>query len=783
MFKNYFNIAFRNLKKYKGFSFINILGLAVGMACTLLILLWVQDELSYDRFFPNAEGLYRVIDSEKYSNGEESVFSMNPPSLAKTLVNEYPEITDAARLRTVKNTVLQYKDKRFTENNLMFVDPSFLKMFSVHFLKGNENKALSNLSSIVITTQTAEKYFGNSDPLGKIIKIDNHLNFEVTGVIKNIPLNSHLKIDFLLPFDAIKDFGYTIEGWESFAHTTYVLLNRNADFQKVSKKISNTIIQNQKDINTTIGLQPVTNIHLYSSNIWGIGGTGDITQVYLFSIIALLILLLACINFINLSTARSSNRAKEIGMRKVIGASRKNIIIQFFLESIIYTFISLIISIILVYDLLPAFNSLSGKESSFNLQNNFGLLLLTLGIAVFTGIISGVYPALLLSAFKPVKVLKGKFNSGSGNKNFRKPLVTFQFVLTIILITGTVVVNRQLHLIQNKNLGFNKEHVLCINLQGKLNKKADLIKNELSRNKQVINISGVSYPPSGVLSSTDVKDWEGKKSNNHFLIYMLIADHDFARTMQINMIRGRFFSKKFSSDTANGCIINQAAVRAMDMNSPLGKKILNLKIIGVIKDFNFSSLHSQISPLIIYYAPSEIKELLVRIKPGEISSTIKSLEQTWDNVAPEYPFEYSFLDEQINKLYQSDQKISMVINTFSFLALFIACLGIFGLASFTAEQRTKEVGVRKVLGAKVTGIVLLLSKEFTKYVLLANIFAWPVAYFVLSKWLGSFAYHIDMQWWMFIVPGLIAFAVAGVSVSYQAIKAALTNPIKSLRYE
>ncbi|MFZ0454164.1 MAG: ABC transporter permease [Ignavibacteriaceae bacterium] len=783
MFKNYLNIAFRNLKKYKGFSFINILGLAVGMACTLLILLWVQDELSYDRFFPNAARLYRVIDSEKYSNGEKSVFSMNPPSLAKTLINEYPEIINAARLRTVKNSVLQYKDKRFTEDNLMFVDPSFLKMFSIHFLKGNENDALSNLSSIIITKETAEKYFGNKNPVGKIIKINNHLNFEVTGVIKNIPLNSHLKIDLLLPFDAIKDFGYTLEGWESFAHTTYVLLNKNADFHIVSKKISNTIIQHQKDINITIGLQPVTDIHLYSGNIWGIGGTGDITQVYLFSIIALLILLLACINFINLSTARSGSRAKEIGMRKVVGASRKEIIVQFFLESIIYAFISLILSIILVYDLLPAFNSLSGKELSFNLQNNFGLLLLTLGIAVFTGIISGVYPALFLSAFKPVKVLKGKFSAGSGNKNFRKPLVTFQFILTIILIIGTVVVNRQLHFIQNKNLGFNKEYVLCINLQGKLNKKADLIKNELSKDRQVISISGVSYPPSGVLSSTDVNDWEGKKTDNHFLIYRLTADQDFTKTMQINMIKGRFFSKKFSSDTADGCIINQAALHAMDMISPLGKKVLNFRIIGVIKDFNFSSLHSQISPLIIYYDPSEIKDLLVRIKPGEINSTIKSLEQTWDKIAPEYPFEYSFLDEQINKLYQSDQKISKVINTFSFLALFIACLGMFGLASYTAEQRTKEVGVRKILGANVTGIVFLLSKEFTQYVLAANLFAWPAAYFVLNKWLGSFAYHIDMQLWMFIVPGLIAFSIACFSVSYQAIKAALLYPIKSLRYE
>ncbi len=781
MLKNYLKIAIRNLKKYKGYSFINILGLAVGMTCTILILLWVQDELSYDRFFPNANRLYRVTDIEKYPGSDEPMFSMNPPALAQALVDNYPEIKEAARLRNVKSSVVQYGEKRFNEDNLVFVDPTFLKMFSISFIKGNANTALSNTSSVILTQKTAEKYFGNEDPLGKIIRVNNHLDFMVTGVIKNIPHNSHLKINFLLPFKAIKNFGYTLEGWDSYAHTTYVLLNKGADYREVSKKIENTIIQNQKDANIFISLQPVTDIHLYSQNIWGIGGTGDITQVYIFSIIALLILLLACINFINLTTARAGNRAKEIGMRKVVGARRKEIVYQFFLESIIYSFAALIISIILILDLLPVFNSISGKELTFEFQNDLGILLLAVGVALITGIISGSYPAFILSRFNPVKVLKGRSGLGLRNKNFRKPLVIFQFSLTIFLIIGTVVVNRQLHFIENKNLGFNKEHVICINLQGNLPQKLDLIKNQLKENRQVIDISGVSYPPSGILRSTRVSQWDTRKSNSEFLSYILSADYSFAKTMQIKMTEGRYFTLK--SDTAEGCIVNQAAVKAMNMQSPIGNKVLGLKIIGVIKDFNFTSLHSKIAPLIIFYDPTEIKQLLVRIKPGDVSQTISSIETTWDKIAPEFPFEYSFLDEQINKQYKSDRQVGNVINTFSFLALFIACLGMFGLASFTAEQRTKEVGVRKVLGAKVSGIVFLLSKEFTKYVLLANIFAWPIAYFFTNKWLQNFAYRIDLSWWMFALSGGIALLIALITVSYQAIKAASANPVKSLRYE
>ncbi len=781
MFTNYLKIAVRNLKKYKSYSLINILGLAVGMTCTILILLWVQDELSFDRFFSNANRLYRVIDAEKYPSGDEPMFSMNPPALAQTLVDSYPEVKNAARLRMVKGQVIQYGEKRFNEDNLAFVDPSFLKMFSISFIEGDCKTALSNTSSIILTQKTAEKYFGNENPIGKTLKINNQLDYLVTGVIKNVPLNSHLKFDFLLPFNTIKNFGYEIEGWDNFAHTTYVLLERGADYQKVSQKIANIVNQNQKDINITLSLQPVSDIHLYSHNIWGIGGTGDIIQVYVFSIIALFILLLACINFINLATARAGNRAKEVGMRKVVGARKKEIIFQFFSESIIYAFAALIISVVLILELLPVFNSISGKELTLRFPNALNVLLLAAGIALITGIISGSYPALVLSRFNPIKVLKGRIGFGASNKNFRKPLVVFQFSLTIILIIGTVAVNRQLHFLENKNLGFNKEQVLCVKLQGNLPKKLDLIKNELKENKQVIDVSGVSYPPSGILHSAKIDEWDSRKSNSDFLSYLLSADFDFVKTMQIKMIEGRYFTLK--SDTAGGCIVNQAAIKAMGMQDPIGKKVVGTIIKGVIKDFNFTSLHSKISPLIIYYDPADIRQLLVRIKPGNVNNTIKSLETTWNKIAPEFPFDYSFLDEQINEQYKADIRVGRVINTFSMLALFIACLGMFGLASFTAEQRTKEVGVRKVLGAKVSGIIFLLSKEFTKYVLLANILAWPIAYYFIDKWLQTFAYRIELSWWFFVISGAAALVIAIVTVSFQAIKAATANPIKSLHYE
>jgi putative ABC transport system permease protein len=783
MLKNYLKITLRNLRKHKSYSFINITGLAVGMASTILILLWVQDELSFDRFHQNADRIYRIIDYEKYSNGEEVTFSMNPPALASALKDEYPEILDVVRIRKLSNAVAQYGDKCFSEDAILFADPTFLKIFSFPLVNGNEENALINPRSIVITEKMALKYFGKEHPVGKIIRIDNRLDFLITGIMKDVPKNSHLQFNFVMSFETIKEFGFPIEGWNSFAYTTYVLLAEKSDYRQVSKKIAGLIKTKQEEAIVTLSLQPLPDIHLHSGNIWGIGGTGDIKYVYIFTVIAGFILLLACINFMNLTTARASNRAKEVGLRKVVGADRKDLIKQFFSESILFALLSLLIAIILVVEALPFYNILSGKEMVLDVHNNQINILLLVSITIITGLVSGSYPALFLSSFKPVSILKGVLKSGTKSSSMRKILVSFQFSLTIVLIIGTIIINRQLHFIKNQRLGFEKDQVLCLKLPGNLNQKIDLICTELSKNQQVIEISAVSFPPAQIRRSTIVSEWEGRQTDDQFLMYMLSADFDFLNTMGIAMAEGRYFSRKFPADTSTGIVVNEAAVNAMNMENPIGKKLFDLNIIGVVRDFHFNSLHSHIGPLVIYYNPNEIQNLLIKVKPDDFNQTIKSIEHAWNRVVPGFPFEYSFLGEQIDLLYKAEQRVGKVINTFSILALFIACLGLFGMASFTAEQRTKEVGIRKVHGATVPGIVMLLAREFTRYVLFANIAAWPIAYYAMNKWLQEFAYRIDLTIWPFLLAGLSAFVIALLTVSWQSIRAAMANPIESLRYE
>jgi putative ABC transport system permease protein len=783
MFKNYLKIAIRNLTKNKIYSFINIVGLAIGMASCILILLWVQDELSYDRFYQLADRLYRVTDHEKYTTGEEINFTMNPADLAPMLLADFPEIKKVARLRRVGSTVVQYDEKFFSEENMVCVDPVFLEMFTIPFVKGNANHALSGPSSIIISQKMAQKYFENENPIGKTIRVDNRLDFQVTAVMKEIPSNSHLKIDFLTPFQTLREFGYQIEGWDNWAFTTYVLLDENIDYHQVAQKIANTCQRYQKKSSATLSLQPVPDIHLRSGTIWGIGGTGDIKYVYIFTIIAGFILLLACINFMNLATARAGNRAKEVGLRKTVGARRREIINQFFTESMLYSIISLVFAILIAMEFLPLFNSISGKNLGLGIRNSLKIFLFLVGIAAITGIIAGSYPALFLSSFRPVKVLKGTLKSGSKSSLFRKLLVSFQFLLTIVLIISTIVVNRQLHFIKGQKLGFDKERVLCVKLHGDLNKKAEVIKSELIKNPHVKDASAVSLLPAQIRRSTIISEWEGRNTDDQFLIYLLSADFDFAKTMKIEMVKGRYFSREFLTDTSEGIIINEAAVRAMGMKSPLGKKLFDNRIIGVMKDFNFTSLHSKIGPLAIYFDPREIRYLLVKVNPGNLGTSVQSIENEWHRIVPGFPFEYNFLDDQIDELYHAEQQVGRVINTFSLLALFVACLGLFGMASYTAEQRTKEVGIRKVHGATVPGIVMLLSREFTRYVLFANIAAWPIAYYTMNKWLQEFAYRIDLTIWPFLLAGLSAFVIALLTVSWQAIRAATANPVESLRYE
>lgn len=780
MYKNYFKVALRNLKKNKLYSFINVIGLALGMACCILILLWVQDELSYDRFHENADRLFRVVDHEVFTNGDFLIFTSNPPALALTLKDDYPEIVNTARYTGRGGRVIKHEDRVFKEDAFACVDPSLFEMFTFPFISGNAETALSDPYGMVITEEMASKYFGTEEPMGKTIRVDNRLDFHITGVIRNIPSNSHLRFSFVIPFQTIQEFGRPNEGWGSFFCRTYVLLDKNADSADVNEKISEIIKQHYDDIFATISLQSIQDIHLHSSTF---GGTGDFRIVILFSIIAGFVLLTACINFMNLATARSGNRSLEIGLRKVVGAGRKDIIGQFYGETMLLSFIALLIAIILVHIFLPSFNALSGKQLSIHFAQNLTIFLILIGTAIITGLISGSYPALFLSSFQPVKVLSGTLKAGTKSSVFRKILVTVQFVFTISLIIGTIVMSRQLNFIRNHKLGYNKEHVVCLRLQGDVYRRIDLLKNEFMKDPGVLNSTAVSNLPTAVGSSVALNDWEGRNSDDSFLIYLLSVDHDYLNTLQMGMAEGRFFSRKFPADTADGVIVNETAVRIMGMESPVGKRVQFGRVVGVLKDFHFRSLHRKIDPLMIYSSPRQYRYLMIRIKLGEVSNTIQNIENAWRGLVPEFPFEFQFLDVHFDRIYRSDQRVEKIINTFTFLTLSIACLGLFGLATFTAEQRTKEIGIRKVLGASISRIIVLLAKEFTKWVIVANIVAWPLGYFVMNKLLQGYAYRIKIGWWMFVFSGGMALLISLITVSFQAFKAARANPVEALKYE
>jgi putative ABC transport system permease protein len=785
MIKNYLKIALRNIRRHKGYSFINIAGLAIGMACCILILLWVQDELSYDRFHGNASDIYRVIQDINFTD-HSTTWTITQGPLGPSLEKDFPEIIRAARI-TWRGFRLTYSEKSFDERVGM-ADGSIFEMFTFPLIKGDPATALSEPRSIVLTEETAEKYFGTEDPLGKTIKADNRYDFLVTGVMKNIPRNSHLQFDFLIPFIFGRELKYTVDNWRNSQFRTYVQLQKGIPYQEVVQKISGYLYKKptlEKD--ARLNLQPLTRIHLYSNYEFD-QAHGDITFVTIFSVIASFILLIACINFMNLATARSGNRAKEIGMRKVVGAYKKNIIQQFFGESILLAFIALLFALILVWLLLPVFNNLSAKELSLDVSGNPWILLGLISIALFTGIISGTYPALFLSAFRPVKVLKGASQSSSKGSVFRKILVVFQFSLTILLIICTTVVYTQLNYMRNRKLGYDKEYMIYTGMRGNMRSKFEAVKNELLQNPNILAVTATSNVPTyGYSFSNSLWRWDGQNPDEETLMRAVFVDYDYFKTFRMEIVEGRSYSKEFSTDASDAIMVNEAAVKAMGMESPVGKRLSigdnNFKIIGVVKNYHFRSVRQEIDPLILIYNPRPSGVLFARLKSENISQTIGDIENTWKKFAPGYPFRYRFLDEAIDNLYRAEQRVGTIFKYFSFLAVFISCLGLFGLASFMAERRTKEIGIRKVLGASVSGMVVLLSKEFTKWVLVSNLIAWPVAYYAMSRWLESYAYKTNIQLWTFIIASVLALIIAVFTVSYQAIKASLANPVESLRYE
>ncbi len=797
MFKSYLTVAVRSLKRHKIYSFINISGLAVGMACCVLILLWISDEIRFDRFHEQTENIYRVINDLNYGPNSQLTTGTAFP-LGPAMKEEIPEIKEAVRLLSTSRMLVAHGKKRFYEENFYFADPSLFAVFTFPFIKGDPATALSLPSSIVITKDTASKYFGSQDPMGKTIRTQNQNDYIVTGIIENIPKNSHLRFDFLGSMDRAVAMGARTH-WSGWLYHTYVLLQPDTSFDDVNTKLE-AWIKTKDSHDVRYYLQPLSDIRLY-----GLRGEGTIRSLSFFSILALLILIIACINYMNLATARAGTRTKEIGLRKVVGAKKTNILKQFMSESVFFAFFALLISICLVSLFLPVFNQISGKELSLSLAHHQFLFLGLLGITLLTGVFAGSYPAFFLSSFDPDRILKGTLSdkkTGTNTAFIRKGLVVVQFVLTIVLLISTTTVYRQMSFIKNRALGFDKSHLIYTQLrsEGNLWNQFDAqktwlsfktLKNELSQNPNVLDVSAATCLPFGAMGQEFGQlDWDGKDPEYQVSMNHMAIDPGFFKAFQLDRVEGRFLSDEFPSDSQN-FILNEAAVEATGLESPVGQRFRLLDkegiITGVVKDFHFAPLHREIEPLVLHLMPYQYwmyrNYVFIRIRSDNIPQAITSIQKIWDRAVPQYPFEFQFLDDTIETRYRSEQRLEMILQIFTILAISISCFGLFGLIAFTAEQRTKEIGIRKVLGASVGSVVRLLTKEFVVLVVLANFIAWPVAYFVMTKWLKNFAYRTEIGFITFLFAGLAALIIAFLTVCFQSIKAALNNPVNSLRYE
>ena len=806
MFKNYLKIAFRNLIKQKGYTIINVLGLAIGMAACVVMLIFVQDELSYDQFHEKSDRLFRVTDL--WDSGElKEDLSTAPWPVTRVLQIEHPDVIEkVVRLYRPSSwgnaPVIRYQDQSFSEPGVMFGDSTFFQMFDFEFVRGSAETVFKDPNSVVITEETAKRYFGDENPIGQRLTLNNQLEMEVTGVLRDLPQNSHIKFDFLTTARALKNWwgGDGFErNWIWQSAWSYMLLSSPGAAANLQQQLPDFVQRHFPESvrdGSSLTLQNITDIHLKSQRFLEIEANGNIIYVYIFSAIAMMILLIACINFMNLATARSAQRAKEVGMRKVMGAYRNHLVMQFLGESIILSFISLFLAIALIELALPLFNSLTGKSLEILYFDNWMIITSLISIGLMVGIISGSYPALFLSGFRPIAVLKGSLSAASsisgGGSMLRKVLVISQFTVSLVLLISISLINDQLDYLRNKDLGYNKEEVLYINMVGDIWNQQQAFTNEVLKNNDVLAISriGSSIPGAadGIANSFVT---EGMSVDKPKWIGTLSATYNIADVLGLEFIEGRQFSLDFPTDSSAAFIVNEAAVRDFGWEgSALGKKLQRIRtdgsvigdgqVIGVVKDFHYQPLHETLKPLVIRFGGGQYA---VRISGSNIPQTIDYLRDTWHTFSPDWPFNFRFLDEDLNKLYSKEEKLGQVIRYFTVLAIFIACLGLFGLASFTAERRTKEIGVRKTLGASIPSLVMLLSKEFTKLVALAFLIAVPIAYFAIDTWLQNFAYRTDIGVVTFILTGSVALLIALFTVSYQTIRAALANPVDALKYE
>jgi ABC-type antimicrobial peptide transport system permease subunit len=786
MLKNYLKIAWRNLLKNKTFSLINILGLALGMACSLLIILWVQDEVRMDRFHKNDARLYNVLENQFYS-GVINTFGATPGILADNIVKDIPEIKMASQWLWEEAPVLAVGNN-FDNEKGRYVQGNFLSMFSFDLSQGDFRTALKRPDGIVISQKLANKYFKGQDPMGKTMRVDNKDDVIVTGVLKEISPYSSVKFDFLMSYDRwIKKNDWAKE-WGNNGPRCVVMLDKNADVDKVNAKIKNYLKTKNKDSNIELFLVNYGQSYLYSKWDAGKQNGGRIEYVRLFTIVAVFILIIACINFMNLATARSVKRAKEVGLRKVVGAYKSSLIGQFMGESILITLLALVLAITIVLFLLPSFNTLTDKHLSLDFLNP-SLLLWLLALTTITGVLAGSYPALFMSSLNPVVVLKGALKFKPSAAYFRQGLVVFQFGLSILLILSMIVVYRQIEFIQNKNLGFNRDNLLYIaDIENGMAKNFSAFKQVLESEPGIKSVTVSQASPMDFGSSTMGVTWPGKDTTQRMLFNVNPVGYDFVKTMGVKLLDGRDFNPTFGTDTSN-YLINEAAARKIGYKDPVGKELTMWnkkgKIIGLMKDFHIGSLHVAIEPLIVNLQPktSNWGSALILTESGKTKQAIDGIEKVFKQYNPGFPFKYHFADEEFANLYKSETVVSKLSNYFAFLAIFISCLGLFGLAAFTAEQRTKEIGVRKVLGASVTNLVGMLSMDFVKLVAIAALIAFPIAGYFLQNWLEKYAYRIEMEWWYFLAAGVAALLIALFTVSFQAIKAALMNPVKSLRGE
>ena len=825
MIENYIKIAWRNLVRNKISSIINISGLAIGLACVLLIGMYVADELSYDRFFKDANRIYRVNLDGKMGNNQFTV-GHTPPPVGAALVNNYPQIESYTRIFLPGDEIVHYENKgqksSITEKSLLAVDSNFLKFFKYPLIAGDAATCLNGINSIVITQRAAKKYFGDESPIGKTLIFDEYAApFTVTAVLKDLPKQSSLQFDVLQNTASIPNVKRFSWSWVWLQMSTYVKFKANAATDPASitaleskfpqlvktqaasafKRIGQPYDEfKRKGGKWDLHLQPLTDLHLYSADI----GTryfeqSDIKYVYIFSAIALFIILLACVNFMNLSTAQSVKRAKEVGIRKVLGSLRKQLIRQFITEAILYSFLAAIFAIIIVILVLPAFNQIANKDLSLfaflNLRTAFGILSLIL----LTGLLAGSYPAFFLTSLKPVSILKGGnlFNKSGSGFFTRNALVVFQFTVSTVLIICTVVVYKQLMFNQSKDLGFNKENVLVIDNAGRLGKNEEGLRTELLRLPQVANASiSTSLPTKQSFGDTYIPELNTNdvhSAENNIMLSSFIVDDAFASTMNLKIENGRAFSKNFS-DSAS-VLLNETAVKQIGWKNPIGKTLIypgnnnqKFKVVGVVKDFNTESLRSNIEPFALFYTTSKTYQIAtsyitVRIKPGDYNAAIESIRLKWKEFGPDIPFDYSFMDAEFDKLYRSDQIMGKVFTVFTVLSVFVACLGLLGLAIYTAERRMKEISIRKVLGASVQNVVTMLSTDFLKLIIIASVLAFPIAWYAMSKWLQGFAFRTNINWWVFAISAGITLTIALITISFQSIKAALTNPVKSLHSE